>query len=160
MRSKDSGIPRFPSLIYFSKGALVQGGAKLRESFMCVESQLLLLGTERVHPKAITSKQAIGGQPSTIWSAVTCHRFGLRRPDAVIADRLYQRWSRQAATDQSADRSAHSKQLQNNCSNASSTDFTPTTRTPIRRSRPEVFEPGITIFLKPSACASRARTPA
>src|SRR5882724_12811330 len=49
---------------------------------------------------------------------------------------------------------------QNNSASASLTDFTPTICTPSSRSSPDLFEAGITIFLKPSACASRARTAA
>ena len=42
------------------------------------------------------------------WSAVTCHRFGLRRLDAAISpiDSLS---GREVATNQSGDRSPHSK---------------------------------------------------
>src|SRR5205085_11888636 len=49
---------------------------------------------------------------------------------------------------------------QNNSLNASSTDRTPTTRKPRSFSSPEVFDDGMTIFLNPSAWASRARTDA
>jgi DNA-binding helix-hairpin-helix protein with protein kinase domain len=48
----------------------------------------------------------------------------------------------------------------NNSDRASSTDRTPTTRRPKSFSKPAVFDAGITIFLKPGACASRARTEA
>ena len=43
-------------------------------------------------------------------------------------------------------RSSRATHAQNNSSSASSTDLTPTTLTPNKRSRPEVFDEGITIF--------------
>ena len=43
---------------------------------------------------------------------MTCHRFGLRRPGAVVLKvDSSAPWSRQVATDQSGDRSPHSKEL-------------------------------------------------
>ena len=47
----------------------------------------------------------------TLWSAVTCHRFGPGRLDAQLFDRSNVTRSRQVATDQSGDRSPHSKEF-------------------------------------------------
>jgi hypothetical protein len=45
-----------------------------------------------------------------LWSALACQRFSLGRPVAAIfCLSSIERWSRQVATDQSADRPAHSK---------------------------------------------------
>src|SRR2546426_7835424 len=45
---------------------------------------------------------------ATLWSALTCQRFGLRRLDAGAQTDSTIPWSRQVATGQSADRAAHS----------------------------------------------------
>src|SRR5437016_13903288 len=59
---------------------------------------------------AATAEEGDAGH--LIWSAVTCHRFGLRRPGAVVLKvDSSEPWSRQVATDQSGDRSPHSKEL-------------------------------------------------
>jgi hypothetical protein len=50
-------------------------------------------------------------QGSTLWSALTCQRFGRSRIVATMLVGLLQRVRRQAATDQSGDRSPHSKGL-------------------------------------------------
>ena len=45
-----------------------------------------------------------------VWSAVTCHRFGPRRPDAALREtRLLSHIAATGRRGQSADRSAHSK---------------------------------------------------
>jgi hypothetical protein len=55
--------------------------------------------------KSALEKQA------ALWSAVTCHSFGLRRLDAASPSLdSYLRLSRQVANGQSADWSAHSKE--------------------------------------------------
>ena len=59
---------------------------------------------------AATAEEGDAGH--LIWSAVTCHRFSLQRPGAVVLSvDSSESWSRQVATDQSGDRSPHSKEL-------------------------------------------------
>src|SRR6266550_9384500 len=50
-------------------------------------------------------------EAATLWSAATCRRFGLRRLDAGDGIISIKPWPGQVATDQSADRSAHSKEV-------------------------------------------------
>jgi len=50
-------------------------------------------------------------EAATLWSAATSCRFGLRRLDAGAGTDSILSWPRQVATGQSADRSAHSKEL-------------------------------------------------
>src|SRR5438309_5164501 len=55
----------------------------------------------------------------TPWSALTCQRFGRLRPVATTVWLSLFKHRRQAASDQSADRSAHSKKLPLSCSELS-----------------------------------------
>jgi len=48
---------------------------------------------------------------AALWSAVTCHRFGITRPVAASAGYVPADHRRQAASDQSGDRSPHSKEF-------------------------------------------------
>jgi hypothetical protein len=61
------------------------------------------------HAKRNTDQ--VEGKASTPWSAATCRRFGLRRLDAAFFQSSIETWLRKVATGQSADRSAHSKEL-------------------------------------------------
>jgi len=48
---------------------------------------------------------------ATLWSALTCQRFGRSRPVAATVALSQSKLRRQAASDQSGDRSPHSKEL-------------------------------------------------
>src|SRR5688500_15646092 len=74
-------------------------------------------GTLRVLslPECCESRRQAKGcsevRAATFWSALTCQRFGRSRPVAATVSLSLSNPRRQAASVQSADRSAHSKKL-------------------------------------------------
>src|SRR5437016_5718392 len=86
----------------------------------------------RLQCRRICEDPAHYSSETTPWSALTCQRFGRLRPVATTVWLSLFKHRRQAASDQSADRSAHSKKLPLSCSELSEVRDAPRSSHPER----------------------------